>query len=452
MGGNGARARRLRRMLAGLPLVPLCAFLLYVNMPSAATVPFAAPIFGAAWSPLDEPVTSGAVRRAFIWGAGPSSAGLSEPYREAPGGTRLVQYFDKARMELTDPATGAVTTGLLTRELVTGRIQVGDNPAAVEVRASGSGTAIVGDAANTYPTYAQLRDRIDRPQPDRTGQFVTELLAPATDGTLAPQPGGMAHAADDPNAQLARFVPETGQTIPQGFWAFLNAGGPALVHGALADRTPLFEWISVVGYPVAPAFWVNARVGGASTAVMVQLFERRVLTYTPANPPGFQVEMGNIGAHYFQFRYLGPDAALLPATAPPPSSTAAKPPKPTATPRPTAAPTITGSGPVRIASIVARPPDGAADVNGETVTVRNDGLATADLTRWTLADSSGKNVFTFPAYSLAPGGVVVIHSGRGSPSGTDLYWGKTVGIWNDRGETATLRDASGAVISTYTYL
>jgi len=29
-----------------------------------------------------------------------------------------------------------------------------------------------------------------------------------------------------------------------------------------------------------------------------------VLSYTPTNPPGFQVEMGNIGQHYYQWRYL----------------------------------------------------------------------------------------------------------------------------------------------------
>jgi WD40 repeat protein len=37
--------------------------------------------------------------------------------------------------------------------------------------------------------------------------------------------------------------------------------------------------------------------------VLVQLFERRVLTYTPANSAEFKVEMGNVGQHYFQWRY-----------------------------------------------------------------------------------------------------------------------------------------------------
>ena len=51
--------------------------------------------------------------------------GQQEPYKEAPGGQRLVQYFDKARMEQFDPKA-RVTTGLLTVELKSGNVQLGD--------------------------------------------------------------------------------------------------------------------------------------------------------------------------------------------------------------------------------------------------------------------------------------------------------------------------------------
>jgi hypothetical protein len=452
---HGSSRRRLHASIA-IICVALVAIIPFTTARrAAAPVSFAAPAFGAAWSPVDEPVASGAVQRPYLWGAGPSSAGLSEPYRDAPGGTRLVQYFDKARMELTDPALGTMTTGLLTRELVTGRIQVGDSPASIEVRGRGSTTAIVGDATNPSPTYSQLRDRIDRPQPDATDQFVTDalLLPPGAtaDSTLVVQSGGMAQAADDPNAHLLHFVPETGQTIPQAFWSFMTAGGMALDSGALVDRTPLYDWVSVVGLPISPAWWVTARVGGVPTDVMLQLYERRVLTYTPTNPPGFQVEMGNIGQHYYHYRYLSADAPLIPATVAPGAPASGKAPKPTTTRRATTAPISTGAGPVRIVDLVARPPDGAADINGETVTIRNDGLATVDITRWTLADPSGINLFTFPSLVLPPGGMVIVHSGQGSPTATDLYFGKKKAIWKDTGDAATLRDAAGSVVSVYTY-
>jgi uncharacterized protein YkwD len=44
-------------------------------------------------------------------------------------------------------------------------------------------------------------------------------------------------------------------------------------------------------------------VGGVERDLLVQLFERRVLTYNPANATQWQVEMGNIGQHYFKWRY-----------------------------------------------------------------------------------------------------------------------------------------------------
>jgi hypothetical protein len=36
----------------------------------------------------------------------------------------------------------------------------------------------------------------------------------------------------------------------------------------------------------------------------VQVFERRVLTYTPSNPDGWKVEAGNVGLQYYQWRYI----------------------------------------------------------------------------------------------------------------------------------------------------
>ncbi|MHB8647736.1 MAG: hypothetical protein ACYDAR_18295 [Thermomicrobiales bacterium] len=75
--------------------------------------------------------------------------GQQEPYAEA-GGQRLVQYFDKGRMELTN---GAVTNGLLASEIVKGQVQVGD--ASFQPKASPA-IPIAGDPDNAGPTYAHL--------------------------------------------------------------------------------------------------------------------------------------------------------------------------------------------------------------------------------------------------------------------------------------------------------
>jgi hypothetical protein len=72
--------------------------------------------------------------------------------------------------------------------------------------------------------------------------------------------------------------------------------------------------------------------------VMVQPFERRVLSYTPTNPALFRVERGNIGQHYYRWRYLlnpggmsGPSTATPAPTVP---ATMTPAPRPTETPLP----------------------------------------------------------------------------------------------------------------------
>src|SRR3954453_17043412 len=79
---------------------------------------FAAPVFGFQWESVERNTPN-------FWGPlANASPAVTEAYVEASGGKRTVQYFDKARMELAGP--NAVTNGLLTVELKTGRMQVGD--------------------------------------------------------------------------------------------------------------------------------------------------------------------------------------------------------------------------------------------------------------------------------------------------------------------------------------
>jgi hypothetical protein len=65
----------------------------------------------------------------------------------------------------------------------------------------------------------------------------------------------------------------------------------------------VLDWVAVVGYPISEAYWVRVRVGGVERDVLVQLFERRVLTYTPDEQPMWRVQMGNVGQHYYIWRY-----------------------------------------------------------------------------------------------------------------------------------------------------
>jgi hypothetical protein len=49
---------------------------------------------------------------------------------------------------------------------------------------------------------------------------------------------------------------------------------------------------------VTEAYWAVVLVRGRPARALLQCFERRCLTYTPGNPPGFEVEAGNVGRHY----------------------------------------------------------------------------------------------------------------------------------------------------------
>lgn len=97
-------------------------------------------------------------------------------------------------------------------------------------------------------------------------------------------------------------MPGLRHNIPDVFWSFLNSRGP-VVEGNEPATGPLLDWLFSVGYPITEPYWIKARVAGEPRDLLVQLFQRRVLTYDPAAPDGWQVQMGNVGQHYYHWRY-----------------------------------------------------------------------------------------------------------------------------------------------------
>jgi Flp pilus assembly pilin Flp len=73
-----------------------------------------------------------------------------------------------------------------------------------------------------------------------------------------------------------------------------------------------------------------------------------------------------------------------------------------------------------------------------------------DMTGWTVADAVDHR-YTFPRFHLQAGASVKLHSDRGADTETDLYWGTEGNIWNDKGDTAYLRDATGVLVDEYSY-
>jgi hypothetical protein len=58
-----------------------------------------------------------------------------------------------------------------------------------------------------------------------------------------------------------------------------------------------------VGYPVTEPYWTRMSIAGQVRNVMVQAFQRQVLTYIPDYQAPWNVQFGNVGMQYYQWRY-----------------------------------------------------------------------------------------------------------------------------------------------------
>ncbi len=264
--------------------------------------------FQSVWNRTDSLVASGRVSRTWFWGPQPFWT-TREVYVDDPTGTgsRLVQYWDKSRMEINDPNGNKsdpfyVTNGLLTVELISGQMQVGNNT--FETRKPAN-INIAGDFDDpNAPTYASFVGRAnaggDHPDPNKMGEKVITTIA--RDGTIGNDPG----KSSVPGIEVAYYDDVTRHNVPKAIWDFLNSQGQVQNGDKIATEQLANPWFYATGRPISDAYWAVVKIKGRPTATLIQAFERRVVTYTPSNPDGFQVENGNIGAHYRDWRYMGP--------------------------------------------------------------------------------------------------------------------------------------------------
>lgn len=90
-------------------------------------------------------------------------------------------------------------------------------------------------------------------------------------------------------------------------------------------------------------------------------------------------------------------------------------------------------------------------LNDEYVEFENVSGASVDMTGWRVEDEAGYT-YTFPSgFSLADGATVRLHTGSGTDSATDLYWGRGSAVWNNGGDTAFLYDDSDNLVQTHEY-
>ena len=282
---------------------------LYLNLTrdySAAykgsTTAFGDPAITPIWQRPDLPIANNRVSRSYVWGPKLNDA-AREPYSDSPNGARMVYYFDKARMEIGNPqsdpnAAAFVTNGLLVTEMISGNLQVGNNNFQHRSPAS---VPVAGNPTNnpTCPTYASLAGVATLTSsanlPANRGHVIVETLD-ATGKT------GTNNGYNGYNVRTADYIRETGHNIADVFQAYFATQGVVFQNGGYPTGQ-VVDWIPTMGFPTTEPYWTKATVGDKTVDVLVQAFQRRVLTYEPGAPEAYRVQMGNVGQHYHIWRY-----------------------------------------------------------------------------------------------------------------------------------------------------
>lgn len=255
---------------------------------------FASSEFRDVWNATD----AAPGNRSLTWGPKPWFD-YHEFYQQSPDGLRLVQYFDKARMEINNPEAKKtpffVTNGLLPVEMISGRLKLGngDGSDQYEQRAAAA-IPVAGDPGKDNPdapTYASFNlvatINGSNPATSQLGEKVTTTFDKS--GNI----GVRADLGDIAGTNIVQFNANTKHNVPAIFKNYMD----------FYDQSGNVGALFTFGYPITEPYWIQARVAGVQKDILVQIYERRVLTFTPSNPEQYQVEMGNVGQHYFQWRY-----------------------------------------------------------------------------------------------------------------------------------------------------
>ncbi|BCJ39544.1 hypothetical protein GCM10010168_62080 [Actinoplanes ianthinogenes] len=89
-------------------------------------------------------------------------------------------------------------------------------------------------------------------------------------------------------------------------------------------------------------------------------------------------------------------------------------------------------------------------LNAEWISLVNTGTTAVSLKGWQIVDKS--RTYTFGNVTIAgKGGKVTLHTGKGTNTKTHLYWGSGNYVWNNTGDTATLRTKAGKTHDTCTW-
>lgn len=145
-------------------------------------------------------------------------------------------------------------------------------------------------------------------------------------------------------------------------------------------------------------------------------------------------------------------ATRVPTRTSTPTRTVTCTPTRTSTRMPTRTPTLRPAN-VRVAPWCSQfdaPGNDNQNLNGEYVCFENVGGSPANMTGWHVKDKAG-TTYTFPAFTLPAGGHVKLHTGKGTNTATDVYWGRGRAVWNNDGDTVYLYNSASVLVDLYSY-
>jgi hypothetical protein len=242
------------------------------------------PEFFSVWERTDYPVQQLEVERTWIWSPGAHTEAFYEDYAEGDDGERLVQYFDKSRMEM--PSLGDadtedvdspwyITQGRLAYELMSGQLQIGDDE--FESHAASQRSAAGDPNDTTAPTYAIMGDQMGLTGGENDNVIDAQI---DREGAIT---GDHEHLAAH-GVFNAEWDSVTEQNIASVFWDFMNSDSIVYENGEFVEDELFMNPYYAVGRPLTEAFWARVTVDRVEQDVLIQCFERRCLTFTPDNP------------------------------------------------------------------------------------------------------------------------------------------------------------------------
>ncbi|MEU0153506.1 glycerophosphodiester phosphodiesterase family protein [Micromonospora fulviviridis] len=118
-----------------------------------------------------------------------------------------------------------------------------------------------------------------------------------------------------------------------------------------------------------------------------------------------------------------------------------------------------GRGPVRgaagvvIEDIRYHSPGDGPRWTGEHVVLRNVSDQPVDVSGWYLRNQASDRIVVGDGYVIPPGGLLRVHTGRGTDDATAYHDGRATAFWNGtNGGSAGLHRADGAIVDLYAYV